>query len=79
MGLLEQVPLFAGIGADAIERLEARLARQRFVAGEVILRAGSESSALYGVIAGAVRVARRLGPGHTVVTILCDSGERYLL
>ena len=28
-------------------------------------------------VAGAVRLARELGPGHTVVTILCDSGSRY--
>lgn len=27
---------------------------------------------------GAVRVAKALGPGHTVVTILCDSGMRHL-
>lgn len=27
---------------------------------------------------GAVRVARALGPGHTIVTILCDSGMRHL-
>jgi cysteine synthase A len=28
-------------------------------------------------IAGAVRMARDLGPGHTIVTILCDHGTRY--
>ena len=28
-------------------------------------------------IAGAVRMARELGPGHTIVTILCDYGTRY--
>lgn len=28
-------------------------------------------------IAGAIRFARDLGPGSTVVTILCDSGARY--
>lgn len=28
-------------------------------------------------IAAAIRVARDLGPGHTVVTILCDGGQRY--
>ena len=28
-------------------------------------------------IAGAMRLARDLGPGHTVVTILCDYGNRY--
>lgn len=26
----------------------------------------------------AVRAARQLGPGHTLVTILCDSGQRHL-
>ena len=25
----------------------------------------------------ALEVARELGPGKTVVTILCDTGERY--
>lgn len=28
-------------------------------------------------IAGAVKLARDLGPGHTIVTILCDYGTRY--
>jgi cysteine synthase A len=28
-------------------------------------------------VAGAVRLARDLGPGHTIVTALCDSGSRY--
>jgi len=28
-------------------------------------------------VAGAVRLARELGPGHTIVTVLCDSGMRY--
>ena len=26
----------------------------------------------------AVKVARKLGPGHNVVTILCDGGDRYI-
>jgi cysteine synthase len=28
-------------------------------------------------VAGAIRLARDLGPGHTIVTLLCDSGTRY--
>jgi cysteine synthase A len=28
-------------------------------------------------IAGAIRLAKELGPGHTIVTILCDYGTRY--
>ncbi|SFR38627.1 cysteine synthase A [Yoonia tamlensis] len=28
-------------------------------------------------IAGAMRMAREMGPGHTIVTVLCDYGTRY--
>lgn len=28
-------------------------------------------------VGGAIRLARELGPGHTIVTILCDGGARY--
>jgi cysteine synthase A len=28
-------------------------------------------------VAGAIRLAKDLGPGHTIVTILCDYGSRY--
>ncbi|MDB5521332.1 MAG: Pyridoxal-5-phosphate-dependent protein beta subunit, partial [Tardiphaga sp.] len=28
-------------------------------------------------IAGAMRLAEEMGPGHTIVTILCDNGSRY--
>jgi cysteine synthase A len=28
-------------------------------------------------VAGAIRLARQLGPGHTIVTLLCDFGTRY--
>jgi cysteine synthase len=28
-------------------------------------------------VAGAIRLARELGPGHTIVTLLCDYGTRY--
>jgi cysteine synthase A len=28
-------------------------------------------------VCGAVKVAENMGPGHTIVTVLCDSGSRY--
>jgi cysteine synthase A len=28
-------------------------------------------------VAGAIRMAKDLGPGHTIVTVLCDQGQRY--
>lgn len=29
-------------------------------------------------VSAAVRVARQMGPGHTIVTVLCDNGSKYL-
>ncbi|MBT4934795.1 MAG: cysteine synthase A [Rhodospirillaceae bacterium] len=29
-------------------------------------------------VAGAIRMAKEMGPGHTIVTMLCDSGARYM-
>ena len=28
-------------------------------------------------VAASVELAKQMGPGHTIVTILCDSGSRY--
>jgi cysteine synthase A len=28
-------------------------------------------------VAGAIRLAKKLGPGHTIVTVLADYGTRY--
>jgi cysteine synthase len=28
-------------------------------------------------VAGAIRMAKDMGPGHTIVTLLCDHGQRY--
>lgn len=45
---------------------------------ELIRREGLSLGGSTGVnVAGAVRLARELGPGHTIVTILCDGAMRY--
>jgi cysteine synthase A len=46
-------------------------------------RIGVEEGLLVGISSGAnvlaaTRVATKLGPGHNVITVLCDRGERYL-
>ena len=51
------------------------MAMARRLAREEGLFAGTSSGAN---IVAALQVAERLGPGHTVATILCDSGLRYL-
>jgi len=45
---------------------------------DLLLREGLCLGGSTGInVAGAIRLARDLGPGHTVVTILADSGTRY--
>lgn len=49
---------------------------------DIVFRLTSEEGLCCGAstgvnVAGAMRLARQLGPGHTIVTILCDSGTRY--
>ena len=50
-------------------------AMSRRLAREEALFAGTSSGAN---VAAALRVAERLGPGRTVVTVICDSGLKYL-
>lgn len=52
-------------------------------AAECTRRLARDEGILVGISAGAnchaaLQVARRLGPGKTVVTVFCDTGERYL-
>jgi cysteine synthase len=47
------------------------------VAFDLLEKDGLYLGASSGVnVAGAIRLARHMGPGHTIVTILCDSGTR---
>jgi cysteine synthase A len=51
-------------------------AMARQLASQEALFAGTSSGA-NGV--AAIRMAKRLGPGNTVATLLCDSGLKYLI
>ncbi len=67
---LEGVPIDKAYRIPDAEALELAY---RLLADEGLCVGGSS-----GVnVAGAIRLARDLGPGHTVVTILCDYGTRY--
>jgi cysteine synthase A len=57
------------VGTDEAEAMARRLAR------EEALFAGTSSG---GNVVAALRVAERLGPGSTVVTLMVDSGLKYL-
>jgi cysteine synthase A len=63
--------------ADGVEAVATADAKEmtRSLAREEALFAGTSSGAN---VVAAIRVAERLGPGATVVTLLCDSGLKYL-
>jgi cysteine synthase len=58
----------------AIEEADARTMARRMAAEEGLL--AGISSGLN--VAGAIGIARELGPGHTVVTVAVDTGLKYL-
>jgi len=72
------IPDLVNLGEiDEVVRIateDARAAARRLAAEEGLL-VGISSGAN---VLAATKVARELGPGHTVVTVLCDRGERYL-
>ena len=71
------VPLWNSSVADRIERVSTKeaMAMAFRLAREEGLFAGTSTGA--NVIA-ALRLAEELGPGETVVTVLCDTGMKYL-
>jgi cysteine synthase len=66
----------AGVAIDDAERIpDAEALAQIY---DVLIHEGLSVGTSAGInIAAAIRVARAMGPGHTVVTILCDGGSRY--
>ena len=66
----------AGAVVDEAYRIED--AEALTIAFDLLEHEGLCMGASTGVnVAGAIRLARSLGPGHTIVTILCDYGSRY--
>ena len=60
---------------DAVRIPDAEALEQIF---DVMIHEGLCVGTSSGVnIAAAIRVAKAMGPGHTIVTILCDGGARY--
>jgi cysteine synthase A len=66
----------AGAPIDDAERIpDAEALEQIF---SLLIHEGLSVGTSAGVnVAAAIRVAKSMGPGHTIVTVLCDGGSRY--
>jgi cysteine synthase len=71
------VPLWNDVVADRVEQVstEEAAAMALRLAREEGLFAGTSTG---GNVIAALRLAERLGPGTTVVTVMCDTGMKYL-
>lgn len=66
----------SGVEIDDAERIPDAEALEQIY--DVLIHEGLSVGTSAGInIAAAIRVAKTMGPGHTVVTILCDGGSRY--
>jgi cysteine synthase A len=60
---------------DALRIPDAEALEQVF---DLLIHEGISIGGSAGInVAAAIRIAREMGPGHTIVTILCDGGARY--
>ena len=69
--------LFELSGIDEVIRVsdtEALAAMRQIIGAEGLFVGGTSGLS----VAGAVKVAKQIGPGKTIVTILCDSGRNYM-
>jgi cysteine synthase A len=66
----------AGVAIDDAERIPDAEALEQIY--DVLIHEGLSVGTSAGInIAAAIRVAKAMGPGHTIATILCDGGSRY--
>lgn len=86
--LLRQVPLFAGLGDDALSQLARRCVSRSVSAGHVLFTTGDECRGLYLIESGRVRIYRTdpagreqvlhiEGPGRTVAELPLFDGGPY--
>lgn len=75
--LLPQVPLFASLGSDDLERLSSRLQSRRLARGEVIFQRGDDGTDLYLIQKGEVTIRLSSSEGKEVTLALLRRGDSF--
>ncbi len=75
--VLRACSLFANLGGDQLRKIAAIVRHRDLAAGEAIFREGDPGNEMYVVVAGRVRISRRVqGAGEEALTIL-DPGAYF--
>jgi CRP-like cAMP-binding protein len=72
---LARLPLFEGLGDEALARLAAAATRRELRRGEVLFREGERSTGLYALLYGSIKLATRAGHVIDVVAPGRSFGE----
>jgi nitrite reductase/ring-hydroxylating ferredoxin subunit len=74
---LSRVPMFSGLGREALENLQAFTFRRQFKAGSMIVEEGRTGNGLYVVLSGRVEVVKGIPAGRPEVVAALGPGEPF--
>lgn len=77
MSLLINIPFFTGLSPEQGARFESRCQRKKVAEGSLILDFNDESSAVFFIISGAVRILVRTPAGKEMILGDCSDGEFF--
>jgi CRP-like cAMP-binding protein len=75
--LLELNPLFAGLGAEAVDKIAALCGKRKLAAGEVLFLKGDSGDALYGVRRGRLRIETATESGERLTLNVQGPGDMF--
>ncbi len=76
--MLNKIPLFSGLGDEALQRLESHANLKSYRKNTVIIEKGDESSSLYALVSGKVRVYIADDEGKEVcLSVLSEPGDYF--
>lgn len=77
IAILRNVPLFAILPEEQLQRLASTVVRRSFAKHNVIMSAGDQTDSLYIIISGSVKVQVSDDDGHEVILTVLGPGEFF--
>ncbi len=74
---LAAVPFFAGLDADALQRVAAGMRSRRFRRGEVIFHVGDPGDALFIIVSGEIKIGLPSEAGEEAILVRLQPGDVF--